>query len=87
MSPIETSFEMEENTVNKKYPFDGNKWYKKNKYGTLEDLGDQCENETCNCIKTHCLFEQYLWEEHYMFQGYKKNMLDGKQKKDEEGET
>ena len=76
---------MEEKNIDKKYPFEGNKWLKKNKYGKLEDIEEQCNNETCNCSGNNCLFEELLWEEHYMYQAYKKNLLAAQSKKKEEG--
>ena len=57
---------MEENNNNKKYPFEGNKWLKKNKYGKLEDIEDQCQNKTCTCSENECKYNDALWEEHYI---------------------
>ena len=77
---------MEENNKNKKYPNEGDKWLKKNMFGRLEPVDEQCDNETCNCAFDECLYEEYLWEEYYMYQAYKKNMLAAQRKKNEEGD-
>jgi hypothetical protein len=64
----------------------GKMWYPKNKFGVEELLDDQCQNKTCTCSENECKYDNALWEEHYMYQAYRRNLIAAGSKKKEEGD-
>ena len=63
----------------------GKIWYAKNKYGVEELLDEQCGNK-CTCSENQCQYDDVLWEMHYMYQAYRRNLLAAQRKKKQEGE-